>query len=153
VADDAGHAGAHGAVALCQRHRTRAELHVRGRHELHSSGEHVRDDDPSRDEHSTADLAGAADAGRRHRGRVGRDLVCGQGIQGRIADARQGSGFRYARALGETGVMSIWVGTSGYNYPEWKGSFYPETLPAAKMLPYYAERFATVEINYTFYRA
>jgi uncharacterized protein YecE (DUF72 family) len=47
----------------------------------------------------------------------------------------------------------IWVGTSGYNYPEWKGSFYPETLPAAKMLPYYAERFPTVEINYTFYRA
>ncbi|MGE0448104.1 MAG: DUF72 domain-containing protein, partial [Vicinamibacterales bacterium] len=46
----------------------------------------------------------------------------------------------------------IWVGTSGYNYPEWKGSFYPPTLPAAKMLPYYAERFPTVEINYTFYR-
>jgi uncharacterized protein YecE (DUF72 family) len=46
----------------------------------------------------------------------------------------------------------IWVGTSGYNYPEWKGSFYPETLSAAKMLPYYAERFPTVEINYTFYR-
>ena len=48
--------------------------------------------------------------------------------------------------------MSVWVGTSGYNYPEWKGSFYPATLPAAKMLPYYAERFPTVEINYTFYR-
>jgi uncharacterized protein YecE (DUF72 family) len=47
----------------------------------------------------------------------------------------------------------IWVGTSGYNYPEWKGSFYPDTLPASKMLPYYAERFPTVEINYTFYRA
>jgi len=47
----------------------------------------------------------------------------------------------------------IWVGTSGYNYPEWKGSFYPEKLTAAKMLPYYAERFPTVEINYTFYRA
>jgi uncharacterized protein YecE (DUF72 family) len=46
----------------------------------------------------------------------------------------------------------IYVGTSGYNYPEWKGSFYPETLAAAKMLPYYAERFSTVEINYTFYR-
>jgi uncharacterized protein YecE (DUF72 family) len=45
-----------------------------------------------------------------------------------------------------------WVGTSGYNYPEWKGSFYPSALPASKMLPYYAERFATVEINYTFYR-
>ena len=48
--------------------------------------------------------------------------------------------------------MNVWVGTSGYNYPEWKGSFYPEKLPAAKMLPYYAERFQTVEINYTFYR-
>ncbi|HEY6362128.1 MAG TPA: DUF72 domain-containing protein [Vicinamibacterales bacterium] len=49
--------------------------------------------------------------------------------------------------------MAIWVGTSGYNYPEWKGSFYPDALPGAKMLPYYAERFPTVEINYTFYRA
>jgi uncharacterized protein YecE (DUF72 family) len=49
--------------------------------------------------------------------------------------------------------MPVWIGTSGYNYPEWKGSFYPDTLPAAKMLPYYAERFPTVEINYTFYRA
>ena len=46
----------------------------------------------------------------------------------------------------------IWVGTSGYNYPEWKGSFYPRDLPQAKMLPYYAARFPTVEINYTFYR-
>ena len=48
--------------------------------------------------------------------------------------------------------MAIWVGTSGYNYPEWRGSFYPEKFAAAKMLPYYAERFDTVEINYTFYR-
>ena len=46
----------------------------------------------------------------------------------------------------------IHVGTSGYNYPEWKGSFYPSDLPAAKMLPFYAERFSSVEINYTFYR-
>jgi uncharacterized protein YecE (DUF72 family) len=46
----------------------------------------------------------------------------------------------------------IWIGTSGYNYPEWKGSFYPADLPAAKMLPYYSARFPTVEINYTFYR-
>jgi len=48
--------------------------------------------------------------------------------------------------------MAIHVGTSGYNYPEWRGSFYPEKLPASKMLAYYAERFSTVEINYTFYR-
>ena len=46
----------------------------------------------------------------------------------------------------------ILVGTSGYNYPEWKGSFYPADLAAAKMLPFYAARFPTVEINYTFYR-
>jgi uncharacterized protein YecE (DUF72 family) len=46
----------------------------------------------------------------------------------------------------------IWIGTSGYNYPEWKGNFYPADLPAAKMLPYYAGKFPTVEINYTFYR-
>jgi uncharacterized protein YecE (DUF72 family) len=46
----------------------------------------------------------------------------------------------------------IWIGTSGYNYSEWKGSFYPADLPASKMLPYYAARFPTVEINYTFYR-
>jgi uncharacterized protein YecE (DUF72 family) len=46
----------------------------------------------------------------------------------------------------------IWTGTSGYNYPEWKGSFYPADLAAKKMLPYYAARFPTVEINYTFYR-
>ena len=46
----------------------------------------------------------------------------------------------------------IWVGTSGYNYPEWRGSFYPHDLPTSKMLPYFAARFPTVEINYTFYR-
>ena len=46
----------------------------------------------------------------------------------------------------------IWVGTSGFRYPEWRGSFYPERLPTANLLPYYAERFATVEINNTFYR-
>jgi len=46
----------------------------------------------------------------------------------------------------------ILIGTSGYNYPEWKGSFYPSDLPASRMLPYYATKFPTVEINYTFYR-
>lgn len=48
--------------------------------------------------------------------------------------------------------MRVRVGTSGYNYPEWKGSFYPEDMKPARMLPYYAERFSTVEINATFYR-
>jgi uncharacterized protein YecE (DUF72 family) len=48
--------------------------------------------------------------------------------------------------------MQILVGTSGYSYKEWKGSFYPEKLKEADMLRFYAERFATVEINNTFYR-
>ena len=46
----------------------------------------------------------------------------------------------------------IWIGTSGYNYLEWKGTFYPADMASAKMLPYYSARFPTVEINYTFYR-
>ena len=48
--------------------------------------------------------------------------------------------------------MKFWIGTSGFQYKEWKGNFYPEDLPAAKMLPFYAERFSTTEINYTFHR-
>jgi uncharacterized protein YecE (DUF72 family) len=48
--------------------------------------------------------------------------------------------------------MQISVGTSGYSYKEWKGTFYPGDLPAAKMLPFYAGHFDTVEINNTFYR-
>jgi uncharacterized protein YecE (DUF72 family) len=48
--------------------------------------------------------------------------------------------------------MTVHVGTSGYNYQAWRGSFYPEDLSAKKMLSYYAERFDTVEINYSFYR-
>jgi uncharacterized protein YecE (DUF72 family) len=51
-----------------------------------------------------------------------------------------------------TSPPPIHVGTSGYNYPEWKGNFYPDRIAPARMLPYYAERFTTVEINYTFYR-
>lgn len=46
----------------------------------------------------------------------------------------------------------ILVGTSGYNYPEWRGTFYPEKFSTNKMLAFYADRFPTVEINYTFYR-
>jgi uncharacterized protein YecE (DUF72 family) len=48
--------------------------------------------------------------------------------------------------------QNVFVGTSGYNYPEWRGTFYPEKFSTNKMLAYYAERFPTVEINYTFYR-
>jgi uncharacterized protein YecE (DUF72 family) len=48
--------------------------------------------------------------------------------------------------------VRVLAGTSGYSYAPWKGVFYPEKLPAAKMLGYYAGRLPTVEINNTFYR-
>ena len=48
--------------------------------------------------------------------------------------------------------MKFWIGTSGFQYTEWKGNFYPEDLAARKMLPFYAERLLTTEINYTFHR-
>lgn len=48
--------------------------------------------------------------------------------------------------------MKLYVGTSGYSYKEWKGSFYPEKLPAKEMLAYYSSRLPAVEINNTFYR-
>ena len=46
----------------------------------------------------------------------------------------------------------IYVGTSGYSYKEWKGSFYPEKLAAKDMLPYYSSKLPAVELNNTFYR-
>ncbi|MBX3357495.1 MAG: DUF72 domain-containing protein [Phycisphaeraceae bacterium] len=48
--------------------------------------------------------------------------------------------------------MNFYVGTSGFAYKEWKGSFYPEDLPAKAMLRFYGERFRAVEINNSFYR-
>ena len=48
--------------------------------------------------------------------------------------------------------MKIFVGTSGWSYKEWKGSFYPEKMAAEEMLNFYASRFPTVEVNNSFYR-
>ena len=46
----------------------------------------------------------------------------------------------------------IAVGTSGWVYDSWRGSFYPDGLPAARWFEHYAARFPTVEVNYSFYR-
>ena len=46
----------------------------------------------------------------------------------------------------------LYVGTSGFSYKEWKGSFYPDKIPAKDMLSYYASHFHAVELNNTFYR-
>jgi uncharacterized protein YecE (DUF72 family) len=52
----------------------------------------------------------------------------------------------------ELDKVDLFVGTSGYSYKEWCGSFYPEKLPASEMLAHYAQQFNSVEINSTFYR-
>jgi uncharacterized protein YecE (DUF72 family) len=48
--------------------------------------------------------------------------------------------------------MNVLVGTSGWSYKEWKGTFYPPKLPAEEMLRFYAGHFPTVEVNNSFYR-
>jgi uncharacterized protein YecE (DUF72 family) len=47
---------------------------------------------------------------------------------------------------------TILIGCSGYYYPQWKGTFYPQKLPPSKWLEYYSSVFNTVELNGTFYR-
>ncbi len=46
----------------------------------------------------------------------------------------------------------VWVGTSGWVYPHWRGRFYPSDLPSRQWLPFYARHFDTVEVNNSFYR-
>ncbi|HEX6311512.1 MAG TPA: DUF72 domain-containing protein [Acidimicrobiia bacterium] len=48
--------------------------------------------------------------------------------------------------------MPFLIGTSGWQYRDWRGAFYPADLAQRAWLEYYAERFATVEVNNTFYR-
>ncbi len=45
---------------------------------------------------------------------------------------------------------AIYAGTSGWAYPSWKPDFYPASVPAKKLLAYYATRLNSVEVNYTF---
>ncbi|MFQ3650707.1 MAG: DUF72 domain-containing protein [Gemmataceae bacterium] len=46
----------------------------------------------------------------------------------------------------------IFIGTAGYSYPDWVGPFYPQGTRPDRMLPFYATRFALVELNFTFHR-
>src|SRR5215510_4045512 len=49
-------------------------------------------------------------------------------------------------------VSGAYVGTSGFSYPSWRGGFYPPDADPKEFLSYYAQRFATVELNTTGYR-
>src|SRR5437660_1055502 len=48
--------------------------------------------------------------------------------------------------------MELWLGTSGYVYSDWVGPFYPPRMQSKAMLPFYAERFPLVELNFTYYQ-
>ncbi len=48
--------------------------------------------------------------------------------------------------------VHVWIGTSGWSYPHWRGRFYPEDWPPGRWFEYYARHFSTVEINRTFYQ-
>ena len=50
------------------------------------------------------------------------------------------------------GPHRLLVGCSGWNYADWRERFYPAGLPARRWLEHYAQHFATVEVNNTFYR-
>lgn len=46
----------------------------------------------------------------------------------------------------------LYIGTSGFQYDDWVGPYYPEGLPKENWLAYYAQEFHTLEINFTYYR-
>ncbi len=48
--------------------------------------------------------------------------------------------------------MQVWIGTSGYSYPDWVGSFYPAGTRPQRMLAHYCRVFPLVELNFTYYR-
>jgi uncharacterized protein YecE (DUF72 family) len=64
------------------------------------------------------------------------------------ATTRTSYGWHNPRVAG-----TLYLGTSGFAYQEWKGPFYPEDLKDREMLAFYAGRFRSVEINYTFRRS
>src|SRR3954469_22045348 len=47
--------------------------------------------------------------------------------------------------------LQLRIGTSGWHYKHWLGTFYPAKLPASKMLEFYLQHFDTVEVNNSFY--
>ncbi len=76
----------------------------------------------------------------------------------RAAESKRNSPHRAAAggARGLQGpvvpVQGVWIGTSGWHYDSWRGPFFPKGLPARDYLRFYAEHFATTELNGVFYR-
>ncbi|MCL2806216.1 MAG: DUF72 domain-containing protein [Treponema sp.] len=49
-------------------------------------------------------------------------------------------------------MAELYIGTSGYDYPEWKSTFYPQNIKRADFLSYYAGQFNSLELNGTYYK-
>jgi uncharacterized protein YecE (DUF72 family) len=49
-------------------------------------------------------------------------------------------------------MKPVHIGCSGWNYKDWRGTVYPQGMPASRWLEHYATLFDTVEVNATFYR-
>src|ERR1700741_3437054 len=57
------------------------------------------------------------------------------------------------RSCHEGGRTMIRVGVGGWTFAPWRGSFYPEGLPAKRELEYASRHLTSIEINGTFYRS
>src|SRR4051794_8288110 len=95
--------------------------------------------------------ASASSSGSRNRlPRVRTQAVCRLTrpfvVSGQLAAAGSGTATN-----GETRGVMIWIGTSGWQYRDWRGTFYPERLPQRRWLEFFSRRFPTVEVNNSFY--
>ena len=63
-----------------------------------------------------------------------------------------GDGGTAVASIAHPPTMALLVGTSGFDYKDWRGPFYPRFLRPGERLAFYAEHFRTVELNVTFYR-
>jgi uncharacterized protein YecE (DUF72 family) len=71
--------------------------------------------------------------------------------RGRMDDSVQQRLFAETPGSIEPPEKDLYLGTSGWSYADWEGTLYPEALPSASRLAEYVKRFATVEIDSTFY--
>src|SRR5947207_12079017 len=112
-----------------------------------------------------ASVAGTVRAGRSSSARTARRYSTREtarsrtasGVSDPVSMSPDGSGRRPARpryypGLGGYQPNVILVGTSGWQYKDWRERFYPAGTPQARWLEHYAEKFATVEVNNAFYR-
>jgi uncharacterized protein YecE (DUF72 family) len=72
-------------------------------------------------------------------------------LRGLMDDSAQQRLFAETPGSIEPPEEGLYLGTSGWSYADWEGTLYPEALPSASRLAEYVKRFATVEIDSTFY--